>query len=122
MKTLWNGKMASNVDIECDAENWGPWEWLKRPVLDVMIKVEVWDVVVKLMTVVKKDNLIEIRAYFPIKEVPILKESLKSHPRIFGPHHDRKIPKFECAVWCMGCRKETDHDSDECRVAIVMDS
>ena len=123
MKQAWHYPMASNFDLSCGTDDWGAWNWLKRPIDDVASEVEKWDVVVKLITVVKKDNLIEIRAYFPIKEVPILKERLKSHPRIFGPpRDDRKVPKFESAVWCLECRKETGHDLDTCRVAGVMES
>jgi hypothetical protein len=117
---MWNSQMVSNFDIRCDHGSWGDWEWLKRPVVDVMTQVEKWDVLVRLITLVKRGNLIEIRAYFPIQEVPTLKETLKSHPRILDD--DRKIPKFERAVWCLGCRKKTIHDLDTCRVADIMES
>jgi len=118
MKQAWHYPMASNFDLSCGTDDWGAWNWLKRPIVDVAIEVEKWDVLVKLLTVVQKGNLIEIRAYFPMDN-RLLKDNLQGHPRALD---DGKIPKFESATWCMGCRKKTDHDSDECRVAIVMES
>ena len=110
--------MASNFDLSCETDDWGAWNWLKQSIVDVAVQVEKWDVRIKLLTVVKKDHLIEIRAYFPMDN-EFLRDNPQEHPRMLD---DGKIPKFESAVWCMGCRKKTDHDSDECRVALVMES
>lgn len=61
MKQLvWNSQMASNFDIRCGVRGWGDWEWLKGPVADVMAQVEKWDVLVRLITLVRTNNLIEI--------------------------------------------------------------
>ena len=103
--------MVSNFDIRCDAESWGEWNWLRRPVLDVMTQVERWDVRVRLITLVKKNNLIEIRAYPPVR----------GEPNLIHDIH-KIVPKFEKAVWCVECKKETSHDIDMCRVGDVMES
>lgn len=46
--------MASNFDLNCETDDWGAWEWLKHPIVDVTVQVEngifmspshaVWDV------------------------------------------------------------------------------
>jgi hypothetical protein len=99
MKHLWRTRFVANFDpglIDDDKYN-GEWKWLKAPIALVM--AEKWDLIVDVVTVVKKENLIEIRAYFP---------------SLHG--------KFESFVFCTECKKQRNHDLDTCRVECVMES
>ena len=112
--------MASNFDIRCDGENWSDWNWLRSPVVEVITQVEMWDVLVRLITLVKKNNLIEIRAYFPVKNNVRGLFPVKNNVR--GLDFDEAVPKFESSGWCFECRKKTRHDLDTCRVIDIMES
>lgn len=93
----WDYIFYSNCDIDSEA-------WLRSHVVDVLTEVEKWDVRARFLTVIKNDNLIDIRAYYKPKESP----------------PDQK--PFEQSVFCTRCKKEVCHDLNTCIVTEVMDS
>jgi hypothetical protein len=123
MKKLWGTRLAANFDFVEDDIFSSEWEWIKSPIAETLREVEKWDLLADLVTVVKRKNLMEVRAYFPkpftnaaCPDSAIVPRTKRSNPwrDIYG--------KFEFSVWCVECKKQRDHDVDTCRVADVMDS
>lgn len=110
MKKLWGTRLATNFDFVEDNIFSSEWEWIKSPIAETLAEVEKWDLLADLVTVVKRKNLMEVRAYYPKPDTE------RSNPwrAIYG--------RFESNIWCTECKKQSSHDVDTCRVADVMES
>lgn len=119
----WGARFASNFGIECEDDDWGNWEWMKRPTADIMAQVEKWDFLVRLVTFVKRDNLIETRAYFPPSEETASTNSGREMAELAALNY-RPVHKFETTFCCTECRKEVvlPHSLELCQIGDVMES
>lgn len=113
---LWGCSLATNFEFEPGdpIDN-----WLLTHVLQAMTEIEMLDFPVKLITLVKRNTFIEIRAY-PLNRK--LNGCLKMIGSSFGPPCD-PCPSFTTVITCTQCKRETNysHDRNECLVQTVME-